>query len=184
MKSPWIDQKSVRASAPSVGSVGWDSPNSLWSSLLKHSLLTVGSRLGASEWVLGIRALFLTILLNNLLLGIWIHLSFVIQILLSHWFFEDKFLMRPTFPPNLLNPLSEYLLSKFHPRSAESPERCQVILSCRIDEFLINLSVKSNDIQPLLQKVLLVLWLVLQIIFHKEFSFLSARRSWTFRRQQ
>ena len=40
MKSPWIDQKSAPASASS----SWDSPDSSWSSLLKSSLLTVGSR--------------------------------------------------------------------------------------------------------------------------------------------
>ena len=45
MKSPWIDQKSLWASASSVASVGWDSPGSPWSSLLKSSLLTVCFRL-------------------------------------------------------------------------------------------------------------------------------------------
>ena len=44
-KSPWIDQKSARASASSVDSAGWESPDSPWSSLLKSSLLTDGSRL-------------------------------------------------------------------------------------------------------------------------------------------
>ena len=47
-----------------------------------------------------------------------------------------------------------------------------MILSCQIDEFLLDLSVKSDDIQPLLQKVLLTLSVVLQIVYHKEFSLL------------
>ena len=39
-----------------------------------------------------------------------------ISTLLSHWFFVDRFLMRPSFPiPRY--PLWECLLSKFHPRS-------------------------------------------------------------------
>ena len=40
-----------------------------WSYLLKSSLLTVGF---GFEWVLGIRSLFLTTLLNHLLVGKWI----------------------------------------------------------------------------------------------------------------
>ena len=39
-----------------------------------------------------------------------------------------------------------------------------------MDEVLIDLSLKSDDIQPLLQKVLLALWMILQIVFHTEFS--------------
>ena len=66
--------------------------------------------------------------------------------------------------------LSEYLLSKFPLRSAHSQERLVVILSCDIDEFLNDLLVKSDDIQPLLQKVLLALWMVLPIVFNTEFS--------------
>ena len=56
---------------------------------------------------------------------------FVLSILLSRWFFEDKFLMHPTFP-NLLNPQSEDLLSKFSPRSTHTQEGSRVILSCTI----------------------------------------------------
>ena len=67
-----------------------------WDSPLTFSLFTVDSSLRVG--VLGIRSLFLIILLYHLLLGIWIHLLFVISILLSRWFFEDEFLMRPTFP--------------------------------------------------------------------------------------
>ena len=90
----------------------------------------------ALEEVLGIRSLFLTILLYHLLLGLWILLPFMTLTLLSHWLFEDKFLisdeqsffvrsilpscwffedeylMHPTFP-NLPGLLSKYLLSKF-----------------------------------------------------------------------
>ena len=64
--------------------------------------------------------------------------------------------MRPTFP-NLPDLLSEYLFSKFLPQSVHGPERFLVIFSCQIDEFLPDLSVKSDDIQPLQQKVLLAL---------------------------
>ena len=70
----------------------------------------------ALEWVHGIRSLFLTILLFHLLLGIWIHLLFVLSINLSRRFFEGKFLMHPSFP-NLPSPQWECLLSKFLPRS-------------------------------------------------------------------
>ena len=79
--------------------------------------------------------------------------------------------MLPTFP-NLPGLLSKYLISKFSPRSAHSPER---------DEFLPDLSVKSDDIQPWLHKVFLALRMVLQIVVHMAF-FPSAKRSWTFRR--
>ena len=53
--------------------------------------------------------------------------------------------MRPTLP-NLLNLQSEHLHSKFRPRSAHSLERFVVILSCQIDEFLINPSLKSDAV--------------------------------------
>ena len=61
--------------------------------------------------------------------------------------------MHPTFP-NLPGPLSRYFLSKFHPRSVKSPERFLIILSCQIDELLPDLSVKTDENQPLLHKVL------------------------------
>ena len=35
----------------------------------------------------------------------------------------------------------------------------------------MDLALKSDDIQPLLWKELLALWMVLQIFFHKEFLF-------------
>ena len=84
-------------------SVGWDSPDSPWSSLLRSSPLTGCSRL--------IRSLSLTNLLYLLQMGKRTHHLFVWSVLLSRWFFEDKFLMRPTFR-NLPNPQPEYLLSK------------------------------------------------------------------------
>ena len=90
--------------------------------------------------------------------------------LLLHWFFEDKFLMRPNFPI-VPDPQSEYLLSKFLPRSTHTQERFLAKLSCQIDEVLIDNVL--DDIQPLHQKEIIALWVVLQIIFHKEFLRLS-----------
>ena len=58
--------------------------------------------------------------------------------------------MQPTFP-NHPGVLSKHLLSKITPRSAHSPERLLVILSCQIDEFSPDLSVKTGDFQSLLQ---------------------------------
>ena len=123
------------------------------------------------EWVLGSRSLFLTILPYHLPLRKMNFIFFSISIPLSRWFFEDEFLTRPTFPI-LPNPQSEYFLSKFPPRSVHTQERYQAILSCRIDEVLINLALKSEDTQPLMQKELLALGMVLQIVCHMEFSIL------------
>ena len=58
--------------------------------------------------------------------------------------------MHPTFP-NLPDLPSEYLLSKFSPRLTHSQERFPVILSCQIDELLLDLLVrmickKSRDV--------------------------------------
>ena len=64
MKSPWIDQKSFRASASSFVSSVWNSSLSPWGSPLRFSLFTVDSPV--SEWVLWIRSLFLIMLLNHL----------------------------------------------------------------------------------------------------------------------
>ena len=111
----------------------------------------------ASEWVLGNRSLFLTILLKKTCK--WEN-EFVWSIFLSR---------HPNFP-NLPDLLSEYLLSKFSPRPTHSQEGFLVIFSYQIDEFLLDLSVKSNDVQQMLEKVLLALWMVLQIFFHMEFS--------------
>ena len=84
--------------------------------------------------------------------------------------------MRPNFP----GLLSKYLLSKFPPRSAHGPGRFLVILSCQIDEFSPDLLVKSDDIQPLLQKVFLAFeWSPNGLSYG---VFPSSTRSWTFRR--
>ena len=64
--------------------------------------------------------------------------------LLLHSVFWDKFLMRPTFPilPDLQ---SEYLFSKFLPRSKYNHERFLVIISFRFDEFSFCLSRSLGD---------------------------------------
>ena len=82
---------------------------------------------------------------------------------------RNKFPMRPTFP-TLPDPQSEHLLSKFSQRSAHSRERFLVKLSCQIGEGFIGIALKWIGIQPLIQKELLVLWMVLRIVFHREFS--------------
>ena len=65
-------------------------------------------------------------------------------------------MMHQTFP-NLPDVLSEYLLSKFLSQPTRTPEISQVILSCQVDEFLIGLLEKSDDIQSVLNTVLLAL---------------------------
>ena len=121
----------------------------------------------ALECVLGSLTLFLTIFLYHLLQGIWILLPFLISMLLSHWFFEDKFLMHPTFP-SLPDLLSEYLLSKFPPRWMHTQERFLVKLSCQIDEVLTVPSQKSDDTPPSTQNELPAHKMVLQNAFHYE----------------
>ena len=83
-----------------------------------HSLRSVPT----SEWILGIRSLFLTILLHHLRMGRRVrHLSgWLILPLL--WFFESKYLMHPSFP-NLPSQLSEYLISKFPHRNQLTSEK-------------------------------------------------------------
>ena len=39
----------------------------------------------------------------------------------------------------------------------------------QVDEVLFDLALKSDDTQPLLQKEPLALWVVRQVVFHKEF---------------
>ena len=149
MKSPWIDQKS-KASASSVGSVGWDSRFNLKFSAENFAH---NGRFPPKEWVLGIRCLFLMMLLNHLPQEIK-NLSLCALLgLLFHSVFWDKFLMRLTFQICFHN-ISFPILP---PRLVHSQERHQVILSCQIDEFLIDLSLKSGDIQPFLLKELLTL---------------------------
>ena len=45
--------------------------------------------------------------------------------------------------------------SNFSPRTAHTQEKYQLVLSCQLDEFSPDLSVKTDDIEPLLEKVLL-----------------------------
>ena len=123
---------SAQASASSGGFVGWYFPDSPWSSPLRSSLLTVGSRLTVGSLP---DSFAVPSAIGNL----------------KRWFFEDKYLMHQAFP-HLPGLLSKYLLSKNTQRPAHSPERFLVILSCQIDEFLHDLSVKLDDFQPLLKK--------------------------------
>ena len=149
MKSPWMDQKSARASASSVGSAGGDSPDSLdvlhWD---LHSLRSVP----ALEWVLGIRSLSLTVLLYHLLLGKWINPLLVLSIL-QRWFFEDKYLMHPIFSNLQICNQNIPFPNSFRDHSYPRQERKQIILSCQKDEMLIDLALKSDDIQPLHQRL-------------------------------
>ena len=141
MKSSWIAQKPLWASASSFDSVGRGSSVYPWSSV------------PALEWVPGIRGVFLTILPYHLLQGIQNILLFVKSRLLSHSIFGDKFLTYPNFP------IPPYLQSEclnFHPRSMHILEK--------------SLVQKSDNVWPLLQTELLVLWTVLRIFFHEEFS--------------
>ena len=147
MKSPWTNHKSAQASASSVDSVGCNSSGSPWSSPLRSSLPTSCSRLrvvSRNSWSLP-DIFFAVPSAGNMNSSSF----FVILILLSRSFFEDKSLMRPTFP-NLPNPQSDFLLSYFLRRSIHAQERNQVTLSCQIDEVLMDLALKSDDIQPLL----------------------------------
>ena len=108
MKSPWIDQKSFRASASSFVSSGSTFP-------YRHEILRWDSLslrwVPVSERVLGIRSLFMIMLLNHLPQEIQILRLCRLSGLLLHSVFCEKFLMRPTFP-TLRNLQSVYLLSK------------------------------------------------------------------------
>ena len=96
------------------------------------------------------------------------NLSFIQSIVVLKWILNPIRTL-----PNLPHLLSEYLLFKFFPREAQKQERCLIVLSFQTDEFLINLSLKSNDIQSLLQKILLTFCKIQQIVFHTEFSYQS-----------
>ena len=173
-KSPWMDQKPPLASASYLDSLPVRREVLHWEN---RSLRSVP----ALEWVPGICSLFLTILQYRRHMGIWIHLLFGWSILLLRWFFWDKFLMHP-YLPILQCLLSEYLLSKFSPRSMHIPKIFLERLSYQIDEVLLGLVLKSDGTRALLQTELLDLWMVLGIVFHRQLP--SARRSWTFRRWQ
>ena len=105
----------------------------------------------ASEWVLGIRGLFLTFSCTICYNWEYKFLPFVASILLLHWFFEDGFPMRASLPiPPHLQP--EYVLSKF-PRDLCTSEGIFLAkLSCQIDEALTGLVQTSYKIQPLHKK--------------------------------
>ena len=75
-----------------------------------------------SEWVLGIRSLFLIFLLNHLPKEIQFSIFLGYQDLLSHSVFWDIFLMHPTFSV-LQSQQSEYLLPKFSPANKACPRR-------------------------------------------------------------
>ena len=94
--------------------------------------------------------------------------------------YDSSRLMCPTFP-DLPHLPSEYLLSKLSPRSAHSPEWFLVILSCQIDEFSPDLSVKTDDLQTIAPKGIIG---PLNGSSNRlsQGVFPSARRSWTFRR--
>ena len=109
MKTPWSNQKSLRASASSVGSAGWDSPDlpRISSPPTSWSRLRVGSRSSQSfpynlccticHWKSK----------KSLLSGVNTSSALI---------FEDGFLMRPYSPiPQCLRP--EYFLSKFLPQT-------------------------------------------------------------------
>ena len=171
-----LDQpKSERPSTSSVDSVGWDTPNSPWSFLLKWTLLTVvwfPPWSGSSEFVVS------SWHLQN---GIWIQPLSGWSTLPSPWFFWDKYLMRPWFP-NLPSQLSDYFLSKISQRSARNPARFLVIHSSQIDVFLISLPVKTDDIQQMLQTFLLTLKNSPHRLAYGAFP--SAKKSWPFCRKQ
>ena len=179
MKSPWIDQKSARASASCVFLQVETLPS-------RHEVFHWKLRsfrfVSDLEWVLRIHGLFRTFFAGQSAIGkiklspfLWrqcffcvgpssmdfwrvnllhissnayprIHHLFVLSILLSRWFFEDKFLMRPTFP-NLPDLLSEYPLSKFTPRLMHTRGIFQVklsgLVSCR-NRMIFNHCSKRN----------------------------------------
>ena len=121
-----------------------------------HWVLNSLGFVSALEWVPRIRSAFQTILLYHLLLGTWIPLPFELSIIFLRWSFECELLKRP-FSPVLPSPLSECLLSTFSPRSMHTQGKYLVRLSSQLAEVLIDLSLKSGDIRPLLQKEILVL---------------------------
>ena len=151
MKFPGIDLKSARAPASSVDSAGWSSSTGISTPYKLFPPQRDSSEFVVCNW-------------DHEFLSPWWCQNFF-----PHWFSEDKFLMRPTFP-NLPNPQSECLLSKLSPRSMHTQERLRVKLFCQTGRALTGPSQKSGDIQWLLQNELLVHWMVLQIVFQKEIS--------------
>ena len=103
----------------------------------------------ALGWTLGIGSLFLTILLYNLQVGIWILLPFCDD---QYFFGIDSSRIKSwcvQFFRFLRYLLSEYLLSKFLPRSSSHPRKnTWSYLLAKIYEVLIGLlELKSDAIQ-------------------------------------
>ena len=135
-------------------------PHSPWSSPLRFSLLAVGSRLmsGYSEFVVSSWQFCCTICHREyeFISCLWSQYFFRV------WFFQDKFLMRPTFLIlQCVQP--DFLLSKFSTRRMHIRGLFLAKLSCQIGEALTGLVQKSDKVQPLSQKESLGFKMVLRI---------------------
>ena len=176
MKSPWIDQKSFRASASPFVSSGWNSSLSPWDSPLRFSLLTVGSRLRVGSW----NSQFLpdnfaepSAIGDTNCSSLWvIRTSFAFSLL---GYVSDA----SNFSNSSISAVS-FCSSQIHPRSKHILERFFVIIALQIDEFVLCLSLgvlgdiqsnASNNITGPLNDSpnLRSFW-----------DFPSARKSWTF----
>ena len=163
MKSPWIDQRSPRASASSVGSACWDSSDSPWISPLRSSFTPYRlfppqsgcSEIAVSSWQ------FCCSICD------WED-EFIIFLADQHFFCLDSSRVNIW----CIQRFQIFQVSYQDISFANSPRDPfqMVVLSCQIDEFPTDLSVKTDDGQPLLQEVLLALSMVLQIVFHTAFS--------------
>ena len=160
MKSSWIDQNSTRSSVSSVDSVDGDSP--------------------VSEWYLGMSSLFLIILLY---ICNW---EFEFIIFLSyHYFLRVDSSRKYLRYVQLFQILKMYnqnisIPNPFHRDQLILQKRYQIIFPCLIDEFFIDLSLKSIDVQQLHQRnYCTIKWLCKSSVIR---SFSSVRRSHTFRR--
>ena len=98
----------------------------------------------------------------------WILLPSVVSILLPHWFSEDKFLIRPSFPIPWY-PQSWCLFSKFLPRSMHTKDRFSVKRSCKFLWSLDGSRVEIGWYSTIAPKGLLALWMVLHTVFHWDF---------------
>ena len=130
----------------------------------------------ASEWVFGIRSLFLFILLNHLPQEKQILYLMVLSGLLSHSVFWDIFLTYPNFLVLHIGNLNIFLPnSRMSPFQIHSAIKAYPVTTPGNTFFpnwwILTLSlVKMDDIQPLLLKVLPALWMILQVVFHMAFS--------------